>query len=65
MDTKSNSSSAVPLNIPNDSMGKLLCCAVLKILMYYLYIPVFAFRAPCTLSHAVICADELLIKNGR
>jgi hypothetical protein len=27
-----------------------LRCAVLKILMYYLYIPVFARRAPCASS---------------
>lgn len=46
-------------------MGKLLRSAVLKILMYFVYIPVFAFRAPCTLSHAIICADELMIKYGR
>jgi len=65
MATKSNLSKRVQLHTPNDGMGKLLRSAVLKILMYFVYIPVFAFRAPCTLSHAIICADELMIKYGR
>ncbi len=40
---------AIPLGCQNTAAKWLVmrCCAVLAILMYYLYIPVAAFRAPC------------------
>ena len=40
---------AIPLGCQNTAAKWLVMrrCAVLEILMYYLYIPVSAFRAPC------------------
>ena len=44
-------------------LGALQRCAVLKILMYYVYIPVSALRAPCIASQNPTFSEIIFIFN--